>query len=217
MGVIYKSLSFKGKTYTALPFDSNPPDWWGNSNLGIYSIDTAVKYKLPANHARSFTIRSGSLPAGLTLEKNSGTILGTTENNSETFTHTSTFTIQATNPFGFATKTFTMTVKNPNTENSSNWLTPSNLGDYSGGTNIDILIEFKADYNTASLYSGTLPLQTTFTPNQNNTNFHILGTLDTVSTPTTYIFTIRVTDGSPDTQWFPNGHDDGTFSITITP
>lgn len=91
-------------------------------------VGTAYNQTLAADGTTPITwsVTSGSLPAGLKLDTSTGTISGT-----PTAADTYTFTVTATNVSGSDSKVFTLTVTQPVTSVSLN---ESNLSMFTGGT-----------------------------------------------------------------------------------
>ena len=84
---------------------SNPLPSWGFSTYGDGRISSFYDQTVSADFATSYSIVSGSLPAGLSLTTSSGRISGT-----PTTRGTSTFTIRATNSAGSQDKSFSIRI-----------------------------------------------------------------------------------------------------------
>lgn len=148
----------------------------------------------------TYTLISGQLPAGLTLDSDTGTIYGTLPLiPSDTG---STFTVRATNIDGISDRTFTIIV----VQDSTTWITGSNLGTviHESFLSLQLLANEPGDTNLQyTLISGDLPTGITF-----HSNGFMSGYLAAISVPyQTYTFTVEADGAIPATR---------TFTLTVT-
>ncbi|MBQ9581879.1 MAG: putative Ig domain-containing protein, partial [Synergistaceae bacterium] len=165
------------------------------SSLAGGTVKTAYKATLSATSATTLTwsIASGSLPTGLSLNSSSGVISGT-----PTKAGTFSFTVRATNSGGYVTKAFSITIKDTTVKPV---ITTSSLA---GGT---VKTAYKANLAasgttplTWSRVSGTLPTGLSL-----NTSSGLIS--GTPSKAGTFTFTVRATNSA--------GYSNKAFSITI--
>lgn len=167
--------------------NANPPIWTTSSPLTAFTKNTPYSITLEAidnsNVTPTFSIASGSLPAGLSLSS-FGVISGTPVSSVG-----STLTIRATdNNYGYADRVFSI----PNI--SPTWITSSgNLSAFSKNISYSTTLSATDDGTVAySIVSGSLPTGLSL----NSSTGVILGT---PSGSTSQTFTIRATDDSGNT------------------
>jgi hypothetical protein len=156
-----------------------PPVWSTSSTLPTLTKDTAYSTTIVATDANAvtYTIQSGSLTAGLSLNSASGLISGTPSAGL-----ISTFTVRATNPGGqFADRAFT--IPNPGPV----WITSSVPGAVRGIAYSQQLNVTEDGTKTFSITSGSLPSGISL-----SSSGLISGTSTTVTASTNITF--RVTD-----------------------
>jgi hypothetical protein len=116
-----------------------------DANLSLIYSDgvTAIGYP-----SVTFSITSGSLPSGLSLNSSTGAVTGTPLS-----ADASTFTITATNTVGSISKSFSLNVNTPPTWNDETLATPTYNTAYSDG------VSSNASYSavTYSISAGSLP------------------------------------------------------------
>ena len=170
------------------------------------SFTTTVVANSDATATHTYSVVTGSLPSGLSLNGSSGVISGTMPAVSSNTV--STFTIRATNSLGStADKEFTITTNTT----TVTWVTPSGL---IGSEQIEISSYSQTVTATTngtgatvsySLVSGSLPSGLSL----NSSTGAITGTTPDVNGDTDFDFTLRATDSRGSTA-------DRTFRITIT-
>jgi hypothetical protein len=186
------------------------PVWQTQTNLGSFTSGsplTILVIARPVTPATSVTysISTGSLPTGLTLNSATGYITGTPVVAS---TSTITFGIVATDNLGNDTnKTFSMQVVYYPAQ--PQWNTPAgSIGSYPASVVAKYQLSASpiapATSITYALISGTLPSGLTI-----NSSGYISGTPSIVTSNTTSTFTIRVTDNLGNIR-------DRTFLMTVT-
>lgn len=190
--------------------DSIPPSWVTSASLGTYNSGSSISVTLVAVRSSGaavtqFRVASGSsLPAGIVLDTTTGVLTGTLPTVSLGVTQNYSFAIEAVSGGGATSRTFTLSV----TLNPPVWTTASGMI-VDGVAGDTVLVQLGAsdpDNNITgySLVSGTLPSGVGL-----NTNSGTLsGILPTLSTTTTYVFTLRVTDAY-------GNFNDRDFSIRI--
>lgn len=179
----------------------------------------------------SWSISSGTLPGGLTIAAASGGSASATISGTPTTSGTSTFTVRVTNGTSTATKSLSITVKNPPTITIST----SGLGDAT--VNLGYSTTIASDCTgtcTWSISAGALPDGLTMAANSGNS---ALATISGTPTRTgTFAFTVQVTNGTATAtrdlsirvkDQTPQGRNDsiatatpltnGTFSASISP
>ncbi|MHA1968685.1 MAG: putative Ig domain-containing protein, partial [Candidatus Hodarchaeales archaeon] len=158
----------------------------------------------------SYSIQSGSLPSGITLNSSTGALQGAA--NVVASTTTSNFTVRATNTSGTTSdRAFSITVEQPtitfNTASGSlgTLQSPSEKAD-PNGTLSPVTATTSTGSLTYSIQSGSLPPSLTL----NSSTGAFIGTADDVGSDTTYNFTVRATNTSGTT-------GDRAFSILVQP
>lgn len=94
-----------GSTVTITVFTFNPPVWTDNVIVNTFAVGTAYSDSVSATNSPSYTISSGSLPAGISINSVTGAITGT-----PTTAGIYSFTIRAANSDGAVTVTYSGTV-----------------------------------------------------------------------------------------------------------
>lgn len=179
--------------------DTNEPPAWITpaGNIGTFNELDPVIIVLqaidPENQLVSYSIDSGALPPGLTLDSN-GVISG--DLGQVSLTNTFNFTVIAEDTLGAqALRPFSITVNNV-ANLPPQWITPAgDLGSFDEGSFINIQLEaldpdagpLPLEY---SLSSGSLPLGLNLQPGG-----LISGIAQSVASDTTSNFTVEITDG----------------------
>ena len=172
---------------------------WVSPAEDIGSLAGGVKVIIPSTvrvingPSAKFSLTSGALPTGLTLNTNTGVISGTVENEVGSFE----YTLRATSNFVYADRTFTANVA----ENLPPvWITNAgSLGSSYDSTQVNIQLEAEDPEEQAvsfKIVAGSLPLGLSL--NQNTGV--ISGSLTPVTDDTTFFFTIGASDGVQMTQ-----------------
>lgn len=78
---------------------------WTDQTLAGFTVGTTYSDKVTASGATSYSVSSGSLPAGITLSSSTGTVSG-----KPTTAGSYSFTIRASNTYGNITKSFSGSV-----------------------------------------------------------------------------------------------------------
>lgn len=160
------------------------------SNLGAHNELAYVSVMIRAlsvlgNDRVTYSVTAGTLPAGLSINHQTGMLTGNLGNLSATQTYS--FTIRATDGFGAIERSFTMTVNATN--DSPVWVTASNLGTVVGAVNVQLqATDPDSSPLTYALTGGNLPQ-----------GLSLSSTGLITGTPTvngqTYNFTVSVSDG----------------------
>jgi len=180
---------------------SSPPSWVTSGSLGSaleQTVFTANVVATSAGQPISYTVANAStLPSGLTLDANTGTISGTLPpvSSDSTFSFdlvaTSTVTHKATS------QSFSITVIN---DLPPVWSTPAGnfLNDLAGTAFSKTLaaVDPNGTNVTYAITSGTLPGSVTFNPNGAGDTAVLSGTLPSVANNTTYSITVGASDGA---------------------
>ena len=158
----------------------------------------------------SYSIQSGSLPSGITLNSSTGALEGAA--NVVVSTTTSNFTVRATNTSGTTSdRAFSITVEQPtitfNTASGSlgTLQSPSEKADPNGNLS-PVTATTSTGSLTYSIQSGSLPSGLTL----NSSTGAFIGTANDVGSDTTSNFTVRATNTSGTT-------GDRAFSILVQP
>jgi len=171
---------------TSVSWNSPTAGALGVSNGGTSYSFTANTTVVNAIGSTVYSVQSGTLPAGTSLNTSSGAITGTLTNASSSYS----FTIRATNNGVASDRSFTGSVA----ATTVTWLMPSAgyLGGYGGGTLYvfapEISVVNPVGSTVFSLQSGALPSGTSL----NTTTGVVSGMLP--NSPFSYAFTIRVTN-----------------------
>jgi hypothetical protein len=187
-----------GLRYT--PFFTTPAGSLGNVTQGseYYEKIDATDFD---NDSLTYFITSGSLPAGLTIQANTGYITGSIPVGN-VLTVTSTFGVQARKTlypdYLSNTVVYSITVTGQTTDTIS-WVTASNLGTIYNGEISEFYVEAEQTNGSQLNYSlvgnglGGLPVGLTLLPDG-----VIAGrvSFDIPSSPTTYTFTIRASNSN---------------------
>ena len=129
------------------------------SNLGTHNELAYVSVLIRAlsalgNDRVTYSVTAGTLPAGLSINAQTGMLTGNLGNLSATQTYS--FTIRATDGFGTIERSFTLTVNAVN--NSPVWVTASNLGTVVGAVNVQLqATDPDSSPLTYALTGGSLP------------------------------------------------------------
>lgn len=172
------------------------PTWVTTGSIGTFDDYSTLNYQLNAPDTQTFSLYSGNFPAGITVSSD-GIISGTITD--EVFSNTTyNFTIRATNSYGNVDKDLSLIVKGL----PPSWQTDSNLGTFIELSNVNIQV-YARTTSAYSLVSGSnYPPGLTM-----NTSGVISGTLNSVTTNTTFSFTLRASSNL--------GYADQTFSLTV--
>lgn len=178
-----------GSTVFLTVFSFNPPVWIDNVIANTFSVGTAYSDSVSATNSPTYTISSGALPAGITLNSSTGAITGT-----PTTAQVYSFTIRAANSDGAVTVSYS-----GNTSSPPVW-TDQTLGAFlQGRVYSDQVVATNSP--TYSVISGSLPVGISL----NSTTGAVTGT------PTgsgNFSFTIRAINAS--------GNITAAFSGTIS-
>ncbi len=162
----------------------------------------------PQNLPITYSIVSGALPNGLTLNPSTGLIAGITPNVSSDTTYN--FTIRATNGTKTSDRAFSFLVQSVATPS---WTTPAgSLGSLLSGYGGSFFMQATDPQSlplTYSLISGSIPAGMSFDPSSGGcyVQTHDNGRVPVSSTDQTYTFTVEVTNGFVPVQ--------RTFSIQV--
>jgi hypothetical protein len=186
-----------------------PPIW--STQAGVIAIAneqavlTTTVLAVDANNLTlTYSITSGSLPVGLTLNSSTGVISGTTP--TVTANTTSTFTISVSNGTNSSSRVFSITVNN-STNEPPVWSTAAgSIGSVNMNSSFNYSLSAtdpNSDSISYSIASGSLPAGLSM-----NSLGVITGTTSTVSSTTTSNFTVSANDGH-------GGIVNRIFSITV--
>ena len=168
-----------------------------------YDVDTNFSYPTGSTFS-AYSLQSGSLPNGLSLNTTSGVISGTAGNSGS-----ASFTIRATDTDGdVKDQAYSWVINNVVPTSTGGTVTISAVNEGSSASyDVDTNFTFTtgSTFSAYSLLSGSLPSGLSF----NTSTGVISGTMGTVSSDTAYSFTIRGTDTDGDTA-------DQAYSWTIT-
>jgi hypothetical protein len=189
-----RAVGLGGSVDANISITVNPPTPAFTTPAGALAVairGSSYSFSLIASDVASYSLASGTVPTGLTLNSN-GTITGTA-----TVLGTYSFTARATNVTGNVTRNFNITVNNP----APVFTTPAGAlpiairgSSYSSSVSA-------TNATSYSLASGSLPPGIGF-----NSNGTITGTATALGT---YSFTARATNVT--------GSSDRSFSITANP
>ena len=179
-----------GVLYESLNVDATPAWTTGSGSLGTYIEQSAMSVQVsatdasdPSSSALVYSITSGSLPGGLTINSSTGVISGTPTNITSTTTYN--FTANAFDGQHNVTRNFSITI----TDRAPTWVTASALPTFTrnvaysttlSATNDDAPVSY-------SLFSGSLPSGLTL-----NSSTGVISGTPSSSINTT--FTIRATE-----------------------
>ena len=183
-GKYYNEASFSGTIYEYLE--------WVDSTLANIDYNTAYSNSVWADGypAATYSISSGTLPSGITLNSTTGLVSGTT-----TASGAYSFTVKAENAIGSITQSFSGTVQTPPS------LSDQTLGAIIQGVSYSDGVSATGTATiTYSVYSGSLPSGLSL----NSSTGAITGTTGSTGS---YSFTIRATN-----TW---GYAEKTFAGTI--
>jgi hypothetical protein len=207
-GVTVTLLTGATTNRAALITAGTAPSWTtGSGSLGSFSETASVSVTVvatdPDGGAITYSVLSGSLPSGLTLNSSTGVISGTAP--SVLVDETSSFTLRATDVgSNTADRAFSITILD---NTAPVWVTPSgSLGtvwDLSRTGASFTVSATDVQTITYSVLSGSLPTGMSL----NSSTGVISGTPNAVGSDTTSNFDIRATDGSLNA--------DRSFSITV--
>jgi hypothetical protein len=155
---------------------------WTDNTLAAFTYNTAYSDGVSATGSPPYTISSGSLPTGLSLNPSSGAVTGT-----PTYYGTYSFQIKAENETGSVTQNFSGAIYRVPFWTDSTLTTPTYNVSYSNGVTAD---GYDAMYYTIS--SGSLPSGFSLNP----TTGAVTGTYTSPinNSSFTYNFTIRATN-----------------------
>ena len=155
---------------------------WTDNTLVAFTYNTAYSDGVSATGSPTYTISSGSLPTGLSLNSSSGAVTGT-----PTYYGTYSFQIKAENETGSVTQNFSGAIYRAPFWTDSTLTTPTYNVSYSNGVTAD---GYDAAYYTIS--SGSLPAGFSL----NNSTGAVTGTYTYPinNSSFTYNFTIRATN-----------------------
>jgi len=168
-----------------------------------YDVDTNFSYPTGSTFS-AYSLQSGSLPNGLSLNTTSGVISGTAGNSGS-----ASFTIRATDTDGdVKDQAYSWTITNVAPTSTGGTVTISSVQEgLSASYDVDTNFTFTtgSTFSAYSLQSGSLPSGLSL----NTSTGVISGTMGTVSSDTAYSFSIRGTDTNSD-------YVDQAYSWTIT-
>lgn len=167
------TASFSGAT--------SAPPVWTDQTLANFFQGRAYTDSVSATNSPSYSVTSGSLPTGISLNSSTGAVTGT-----PTSTGSYSFTISATNSFATITASFSGTIKL-----APNW-TDNQLSSFINGVEFSDSVS-ATNTPTYSVSAGSLPAGISL----NTSNGAVTGT-PSGSVGTSYSFTITATntDGS---------------------
>ena len=206
---VTNTSGLSGQLDNQIDVDTTPTWDTASGQIGgtIYeggSVSTSVSATDADGDTVTYSLQSGSLPSGLSLNTTTGAITGTASAvESDT---TSTFTIRATGGTQTADRQFNIVILN---NNAPVWSTAAgSLGTVydsgrSGVSYTVVATDADGQSLTYSVLSGSLPGGLSL----NTSTGAITGTASAVGSDTTSTFTIRVTDGV--------ANADREFSITV--
>jgi hypothetical protein len=194
---IYLDILYVDQT----PIWSNPV----SGSLGTYteldSVNIPVTVTDPELVALTYSISSGSLPGGLSINSSTGVISGTINN--ITSNTTFNFTVRASDGQNVADREFSILIN----DRAPGWSTESgSIGTYTKNSAFSETVAGTDDSGIVSysLVSGSLPAGLSI-----NSSTGVISGTPSVSSPLTYSFTFRVTDDGGQTA-------DRLFTLTNT-
>jgi len=205
-----------GVLYESLNVDATPAWTTGSGSLGTYIEQSAMSVQVsatdaadPSSSALVYSITSGSLPGGLTINSSTGVIAGTPSNVASATTYN--FTANAYDGQVNVTRNFSITI----TDRGPVWITAASLPAFSRNISYSTTISATNDDEPVSysLFSGSLPTGLTL----NSSTGVISGT---PSSSTNSAFTIRATEAGgnfADRQFtIPNAGPSWSSPTTLT-
>ena len=192
-GALYTDRTFS----LTIKYLNLPPVWSTTAgNILTANETTAVSLTLlatdPQSAAITYSVASGSLPAGVSLNASTGQLTGTLPSVGRG-NQTWSFTIQATNTFTlYSQRTFSITSVNVN--HAPVWVTTGNIGVFPENAFSSyqlVATDADSDALTYTLTNGTLPAGFVL----NSASGLLSGTLSSVAQTTVYPFTVQVSDG----------------------
>ena len=203
--VVTNPSNLFGSIRDALAVDDIPAFITQSGTLGTYVEQSAVSVQVSAEDEEGssliYSISSGSLPTGLSLNSSTGEISGTPANLT-TASATNNFVVAATDGNNTATRQFSVTV----VDRGPTWSTSQSLGSFSKNVQYSETVQAIDDDGHSvsySIVSGTLPTGLII----NSTTGVISGT---PSSSNSAIFTVRATDT------ITNSFSDRQFTIPNT-
>lgn len=166
-----------GSTVSITVYSFNPPVWTDNVISNTFTVGTAYSDSVSATNSPTYSISSGSLPAGISLNSSSGAITGT-----PTTAQGYSFTISATNSDGAVTVSYS-----GNTSSPPVW-TDQTLGSFLQGRGYSDAVA-ATNSPTFSVSAGSLPTGISL----NSSTGAVTGT---PSGSGSYSFTIQASNGS---------------------
>jgi hypothetical protein len=184
-----------GINVDALYINQSPVWQYSSGSLGTFSEGSAITPLTalatdPENSSLTFSITSGALPSGLSLNTSTGVISGTPTGISSNTTYS--FTVSVTDGSNTLSRNFSILINSVVT-----WSTTSgNIGtvypDITSVFSYTLLANALANTPSYSVTSGSLPAGLSL----NSSTGVISGTADSVGSNTTYTFTVRASDGT---------------------
>lgn len=196
------------RTFSITTLADSDPIWTTDADLGNILEGQSVQITLTASDPErsplTYTLKSGTLPSGMTFDAAQHRLSGTAPEVTEDTTYN--FEIEVSDGVHTMSRNFTLTVEN---NVAPVWTTPAgNIGSFRSGEGLSFIFEATDANGTSvgySLLSGTLPqgvsfINGTLATGQNGTSI--------VLVDTDYTFTVRASDG----RFFT----DRTFTVTLT-
>jgi hypothetical protein len=184
-----------GISVDALYINQSPVWQYSSGSLGTFSEGSAITPLTalatdPENSSLTFSITSGALPSGLSLNTSTGVISGTPTGISSNTTYS--FTVSVTDGSNTLSRNFSILINSVVT-----WSTTSgNIGtvypDITSVFSYTLLANALANTPSYSVTSGSLPTGLSL----DSSTGVISGTADSVGSNTTYTFTVRASDGT---------------------
>jgi hypothetical protein len=184
-----------GLAVDVLYINQSPVWQYSSGSLGTFSEGVAITPVSalatdPENTSLTFSILSGSLPSGISLNSSTGVISGTPGPVSSNTTYT--FTVSVTDGINAVSRSFSMLINS-----IVSWTTPAgNIGtiysDITSAFSYTLSANALANTISYSVLSGSLPSGLSL----NESTGVISGTANAVGSNTTSTFTIRASDGT---------------------
>lgn len=168
------------------------PPVWSDQTLANFLQGRVYLDAVAASNSPTYTVTSGSLPVGISLNSTTGAVTGT-----PTGSGNYSFTISAANRFATITASFSGTIKLP-----PNW-TDNQLGSFINGVDYSDSVT-ATNSPTYSVSAGTLPTGTSL-----NTSTGVISGTVTAAVDASYSFTITATN--------TDGTVSQAFSGTVQP
>lgn len=102
------SSAVAGSVVSIVVFSFNPPVWTDNVLANTFTVGTPYSDSVSATNSPTYSVSSGSLPAGITLNSSTGAVTGT-----PTTPQNYSFTIRAANSDGAVTVSYSGTTSSP--------------------------------------------------------------------------------------------------------